>query len=96
MGAIKTAGAALGKLFKNIKNPQWHFEQAAQQGISIFVINPLGNKAVAYVKGHILHMDQKVADVYHCADGHEYFRANGKTYNHDLETDTWYDASHNG
>lgn len=84
----------LGKLFKSLKNPQWYFQQAAETAFSIYVINPAGKKVAAYVKGHLLHQDQKVGDVMHCQDGHEYIHVHGKTYYHDTYSDTWVDSTH--
>lgn len=90
---MKTAGAALGRLFNNLRNPKWLFQQAAETGFSVGVINPAGKQVNAWIRGHLLHEDQKIGEVYHCADGHEYIRVGNKIYNHDLRTDTWYDAT---
>ena len=112
MGFAKTSGQALGKLFKNVQKPQWYFSQAAQAVVTIYVINPLGQKVWAYLKGHLhLHdekkkdfdvhkkidkdlLDEKIGDVYHCSDGHEYIHVNGKTCHYDSASDTWTDRTH--
>lgn len=95
---VKTTAQALAKLLKKAQTSKWWTEQLTGQAIQIIVINPIGKRVYASLKGHLRHEDHatKIGDVFHCADGHEYFRINGKVYNYDPRTDTWYDATDKG
>ncbi|MGY3213956.1 hypothetical protein [Mucilaginibacter sp. HD30] len=93
MGNFKSTGKALGELVGNLKKTDWWLKQAASQGASIFVYNPIGNRVVAYIKGHVFHEDRHVGDAYHCADGHEYLKVHDKTYRYNPDTDSFYHAT---
>ena len=94
----KTTAKALANLFKKAQTSKWWTEQLIGQAIQIIVINPAGKRVYANLKGHLRHEDHtsKIGDVFHCSDGHEYLKANGKVYNYDPTTDTWYDSTDKG
>lgn len=77
-----------------MKDPKWIAKEVTSKGTSIYVWNPLGQKAVAYLKFHLFNGEQKIGDAYHCADGHEYIKVGDQTYNHDLKSDTWVNSTH--
>jgi hypothetical protein len=88
------AGRAIGKLFRNLKNPRWLAQQTAESVVSITVLNWAGNRVKAFYKGKIVHNgDEKIGEIYHCSDGHNYILTlNGSQYRYDADTDTWEDA----
>jgi hypothetical protein len=92
MGLSAAAGKALGKLFRNIRNPRWVAQEVGQTAFTMTVLNPAAQRVKAKLKGkgHIHHDDGKeVAEVYHCDDGHNYLRIGDKTYCYDAATDSW-------
>ncbi len=89
VSAGRIAGAALGRLFRNLRNPQFLAAQAAETAMSIYVLNPLGQKVIAYFKRHVFDGEAKIGEVYGDNHGNEYLHANGKTYRYDSASDTW-------
>lgn len=92
------AGKALGKLYRDVRNPRWIAQQATESVISITVLNWAGQKVKAFFKGKIFHKpdghrdEVHIGDVYHCADGHNYVHAGGKAYRYDAGQDAWVSA----
>lgn len=95
---VKTSAQALAKFLKKIPTSKWWAEQITGQAIQIIVVNPIGKRVYASLKGHLHHEDHdtKIGDIFHCTDGHEYFRINGKVYNYDPQNNIWYDSTDNG
>ena len=93
----KAAGKAIGKLFRNLRNPRWIAQQTAETLTTITVVNYAGKKVKAFAKGHVVHdhadgTEVKIGDVYHCQDGHDYIHSGGKTYRYDATVDGWHPA----
>jgi len=88
----RAAGEALGKLGANLKNPRWIAAQTAETAFSIWVLNPFGKKVSAYLRKHLFHqtVDDKIGEVYHCDDDHEYIKIGENIYNYDPQEDKWY------
>lgn len=92
---------AIGKLLRNITNPQWYVAEGSKQAVSIVVLNPLGQRVNAFLFGHLYHPEtdkfgqvkqHHVADVFKCDDNHEYLRHGGSYYRYDPRTNTWIPA----
>ena|ERR1700684_1794064 len=96
---IKAVAKQVTKLMEDY---QWIPVTAANQTTS-WVINHQARKVKASIKGHLYHniktthdgkkTGDHVGDVYHCADGYEYFNIGDKLYRHDPVSDKFYDAT---
>ncbi|GGH07714.1 hypothetical protein [Mucilaginibacter phyllosphaerae] len=93
MAFMKSSGKALARLLGKLETEEFYFNQLSGYAVSKFVINPAGNKATAWFKGHVLHRNVQIGELYHCPDGHEYIHTNGKTYLYDPSTDNFYHAT---
>jgi len=83
----------LGKLYKNVTTPKWIADQAGGTIVQQLFISPLGHNVKAYFKGHLLDEDQKIGEVYQCADGHVYIEGNdGNKYALHPHTEDWHQA----
>lgn len=99
MPVSRAFGESVGSFIRNLRNPRWIAAEATKQSVGIWVINPYGKKAKAWIKAHLhIHdVDRQgriikahhVADAYECEDGHEYLHYDGKTYAYNRESDTW-------
>lgn len=99
MSLSSEAGKAIGTLFRNLRSPRWVARQAGEAAFSIYVINPLGKRAVATAKSYLHHdgehgRAEKVGDVFHCADGYEYIQTtDGDTFVYDSSTKSFKSAN---
>ena len=81
----------LGKLLRNIKDPQWYAAQAGETAIQMCFMSPLGHIASAYLKAHLFDGDKKIGEVYECKYGHQYVKSvDGKKYALHPETEDWH------
>jgi len=81
----------LGKLWRNIKDPQWLAAQAGETAVQMSFISPLGHNASAYLKTHLFDGDKKIGEVYECKDGYQYVKSvDGKKYALHPETEDWH------
>jgi len=92
MPPSRELGAALGKLYRSLKNPKWLIAETEKLALNVVVINHLGKQVKAYFR-HALHHDDGHAGDHHVdADGNEYIVSGGKKYRYDPASDAWYPA----
>ncbi len=99
MPVAQQTANAIGRLIRNLRNPVWVASEAAKNAISQIVVNPVGQQVYAYLRAHLFEPEHDhqgrvirqhhVADVYRCADGHDYIYHNGTTYRYDNRSQVW-------
>ena len=80
MSISNAAAKAIGALISKLKDKKWVAAEATKTAVSISVINPAGQKILAYLRGST---SCGTAEVYKCDDGHEYIVYNGEAYTFD-------------